>query len=100
MKKNVWLLGSLLVMTSIWAQAQRSNAYSDVLSLFREWRAFEQPPLYNGAPDYRKSTFEKRRHAFMQLQKRLQQIDTTGWSRTQQSDWMILWGEMNGYDFN
>ncbi|HSR38464.1 MAG TPA: hypothetical protein VLL95_06075 [Phnomibacter sp.] len=45
MKKHVWLLGSLLVMTSIWAQAQRSNKYSDVLSLFREWRAFEQPPL-------------------------------------------------------
>lgn len=100
MKKHVWLLGSLLVMTSIWAQAQRSNAYPDLLSLFREWRSFEKPPLYNGAPDYRKVTFEKRRPAFLQLQKRLQQIDTSGLSRSQQSDWMILWAEMNGYDFN
>jgi hypothetical protein len=100
MKRYVWLLGSLLLMTSFRAQAQRSNAYSDLLSLFREWRAFEQPPLYNGAPDYRKATFEKRSPAFQQLQKRLLQIDTSSWSRSQQSDWLIVWAEMNGYDFN
>jgi hypothetical protein len=100
MKKNVWLISFVLAISCLVAQAQRINAYADLQVLFREWRAFEQPPLHNGAPDYRKVTFEKRRPAFLQLQKRLQQIDTTGWSKQQQSDWMIVWAEMNGYDFN
>jgi hypothetical protein len=94
------LLGVLVLNTGFSQPKESAGNYNSLLQLFREWRAFEQPPIYNGAPDYRKATFEKRRSAFLQLQKRLQQIDTTGWTRPQQSDCMIVWAEMNGYDFN
>nr|WP_020537642.1 hypothetical protein [Lewinella cohaerens] len=69
-------------------------------SLFTEWRAFETPPLLNGVPDYTAATFEKRWPNFKTLQRKLQGIDTSGWSITKQVDWRIVRAEMNGYRFN
>ncbi len=77
-----------------------SNDYQDLVSLFKDWRTFENPPLLDGAPDYTKETFEKRWPKFQELQKSLKQIDTTNWSIENKADWMIVWAEMNGYDFN
>jgi len=37
---------------------------------------------------------------FKELLSSLQAIDTTNWSVENQGDWMIVWAEMNGYDFN
>jgi len=77
-----------------------SNEYQDLVALFKEWRTFENPPLLDGAPDYTAETFEKRWPRFKELQSSLQAIDTTNWSVENQVDWMIVWAEMNGYDFN
>jgi hypothetical protein len=77
-----------------------SNNYADLLDLFNEWRAFEKPPLRNGAPDYTAETFEKRQPRFSELQSALQAIDTSNWPIANKVDWMIVWAEMNGYDFN
>ena len=77
-----------------------TNAYSDLVDLFKDWRAFEAPPLHQGAPDYRAATFEKRWPQFQQLQMNLKSIDTSEWPVEQRIDWMIVWAEMNGFDFN
>jgi hypothetical protein len=77
-----------------------SNNYTDLLDLFNEWRAFEKPPLRNGAPDYTAETFEKRQPRFSELQSALQAIDTSNWPIANKVDWMLVWAEMNGYDFN
>ena len=77
-----------------------TNAYEDLISLFRIWREFENPPKRDGAPDYTQATFEQRWPKFKELQQRLIQIDTTNWSIPEQVDWMLVWAEMNGYDFN
>lgn len=74
--------------------------YTDLEALFSDWRAFENPPMLEGAPDYRKSTFEQRMPEFEELQTRLLQMDTSGWSIPEQVDWRIVWAEMNGFDFN
>ena len=77
-----------------------SNDYQDLVTLFKDWRAFENPPKLDGAPDYTKATFEKRWPKFLELQKTLKSIDTSNWSIENKVDWMIVWAEMNGYDFN
>ncbi|WP_424963298.1 hypothetical protein [Ekhidna sp.] len=74
--------------------------YDDLIDLFVEWRDFEDPPLLNGAPDYRKETFDERYEAFRELQNKLLAMDTAGWSAAEKIDWKIVWAEMNGYDFN
>ena len=77
-----------------------SNNYKDLVALFKDWRSFETPPKLEGAPDYRKTTFNERMPAFKQLRERHATIDTTGWSIPNKIDWMIVWAEMNGFDFN
>ncbi|MEM7297243.1 MAG: hypothetical protein AAF391_03135 [Bacteroidota bacterium] len=98
------LILSLLFSCATPPQEQKitkSNAsYQDLTELFSEWRAFENPPLFDGAPDYRKETFENRHSEFKSLQNRLLSMDTAGWSTPEKIDWKIVWAEMNGYDFN
>ena len=78
----------------------KTNSYDDLVTLFKEWRTFENPPKLDGAPDYTKATFEKRWPQFKELQNQLKVIDTSNWSIANQVDWMIVWAEMNGFDFN
>jgi hypothetical protein len=82
------------------APAPASRDYQDLTALFKAWRAFEAPPRREGAPDYTAATFAQRWPEFQRLQAQLQAIDTTGWPREQRVDWLIVWAEMNGYDFN
>lgn len=80
-------------------QKERAT-YDDLVELFVEWRDFEDPPLYNGAPDYRSVAFDERQAEFKKLQNRLLAMDTAGWSVPEKIDWKIVCAEMNGYDFN
>ena len=77
-----------------------SANHQDLVALFKEWRAFEKPPLLNGAPDYTAKTFEKRLPDFKKLQAKLLSIDTAGWTIEHKADWHIILAEMNGFDFN
>ena len=86
--------------TIAFSQVNKSSDYTALVSLFKEWRVFEKPPLRNGAPDYTVEAFNKRWPAFKTLQSRLNSIDTVSWSIEHKVDWMIVWAEMNGYDFN
>ncbi len=82
------------------AQAQSGDGYPALLDLFEDWRAFERPPMRDGAPDYTAATFDARDADFRALRARLTALDTTGWSVPEQVDWHLVWAEMNGYDFN
>jgi hypothetical protein len=77
-----------------------SGSYQGLVTLFREWRSFETPPLLDGAPDYTAETFKKRLPEFKKLQAKLEAMDTASWPIEQKVDWHIVKAEMNGYDFN
>lgn len=81
-------------------QIQSTDTYEDFLRFFKEWRAFEAPPLREGAPDYTMTTFENRWPTFKKLQSKLLAMDITGWTVAEQVDWNLVKAEMNGYDFN
>ena len=76
------------------------DSHEQLVAFYKTWRAFEQPPLKNGAPDYTQATFTSRMPAFKKLKAQLLAIDTTAWPIEQQADWHVLMAEMNGYDFN
>ncbi len=82
------------------AESSDSKKYDDLLTLFNEWREFEQPPMKDGAPDYTAATFDSRYAEFRDYQERLRAIDPAGWPVAQQVDWHIVRAEMNGFDFN
>ena len=89
---------SLLPLTSE-AQASSPPSWTDLTTLFAEWRAFERPALREGAPDYTTAAMARKRADLRNWQARLQAIDTTGWSTEQQIDWHLVRAEMNGLDF-
>ncbi len=80
--------------------AQHSRTYSQLLSLFSEWRTFEQPPRLSGVPDYSTPTNTRRLASLRRMQARLKAIDTTGWTVREQIDHHLVRAEMNGMEYH
>ena len=106
MNRAAHLVVMLFVGTASYGQvpptigAQGSSpSYSALTRLFTEWRAFERPPLRNGAPDYTAASMARKHAELRSWQSRLNAIDTTGWTTEQQIDWHLVRAEMNGLDF-
>ena len=71
---------SLIIFMFLPATGQENNNYEQLHEFFFLWRDFENPPLREGAPDYTKGQFNKRRRIFKSLEKKLAKIDTTDWT--------------------
>ncbi|MGH8286170.1 MAG: hypothetical protein ACRETT_10440, partial [Steroidobacteraceae bacterium] len=76
------------------------GTYQDLVALFADWRAFERPPMREGAPDYTAETLVRKHDELKRYQARLGAISTNGWPVEQQVDYHLLRAEMNGLDFN
>jgi hypothetical protein len=77
-----------------------ASTHDDLVRLFEDWRAFESPPLLDGAPDYTAERFEARQPEYLELRARLDAFDISGWPIPERVDWHLVRAEMNGYDFN
>lgn len=76
------------------------GTYDDLAALFADWRAFEHPPVRDGAPDYTAGTFTRKHGELKVYQDRLAAITPGNWPVAQQVDYHLLRAEMNGFDFN
>ena len=94
------LLASLLASLAAAAGANETLTHDDLVALFADWRAFESPPLLDGAPDYTEQRFEARQPGFAALRARLDAFEIDDWRIPEQVDWHLVSAEMNGYDFN
>ncbi len=77
-----------------------ASSYADLLGLFEDWRDFESPPLFQGAPDYRAATNAQRAGELKAFQARLNAMDIAAWPIAEQVDWHLVRAEMNGMEFN
>mgnify|MGYP001813999318 CR=1 FL=1 len=93
------ILVLVLMATAIPLPAVAADSHDDLVRLFEAWRAFETPPLVNGAPDYTEKTSVTRAAELPEWQARLAAIDTKGWSIEDQVDWHLVRAEMNGMEF-
>ncbi len=82
------------------AQAPPVTGYPELLALFADWRAFEKPPLRDGAHDFTAATVARRHAELAGYRARLAAIDTTDWSVEQKVDLELVRAEMNGFDFD
>ncbi len=94
----------LLGLTSLLALALPASAapgrYEDLVALFEEWRAFQQPRFAAGVPDYGAAAMAEQLRGLRALQQRLGAIDATGWPVPQRVDWELVRAEMNGLEFD
>ncbi len=94
------LVAVLLLTTPLLAPAQ-GRGYDRLVTLFNEWRTFEEPPrLTGGVPDYTPATNARRLAGLRRLQARLRAVDTTGWAVKEQVDLHLVRAEMNGMDYH
>jgi hypothetical protein len=80
--------------------AAPSSSYQDLTALFTEWRAFQQPKLVDGVPDYTAPAMATQHRDLPAIQQRLAAIDPSGWPVPHQVDYQIVKAEMNGLDFD
>jgi hypothetical protein len=73
--------------------------YAELLSLFNEFRTFQQRGDVNGVPDYTAATMEKEYNELKISQSRLAAIDPTSWPVSEQIDYHLTRAEMNGLEF-
>ena len=99
MLSRICLFVGVLLLAAT-ANAESGSTHDELLVLFEDWRAFESPPLLDGAPDYTAEQFAARDAEFQALRARLQSFDIDDWPIPQQVDWHLVRAEMNGYDFN
>jgi hypothetical protein len=82
------------------ARAATSTRYDDLVALFTDWRAFQQPRRVNGVPDYSPPAMAAQHRELAAYRRRLAAFDTTGWPTSAQVDYQIVRAEMNGLDFD
>jgi len=96
-------LATVLLASAFLAQAAAAAGappgYDGLLKLFEDWRAFEHPPLKDGAPDYTAATFERRHQELKAYRDRLEAIDASNWPVEARVDQALVRAEMNGFDF-
>jgi hypothetical protein len=81
------------------ADAPAAPGYDAFARFFEEWRAFEHPPMKDGAPDYTAATFARRQQELKSYRDRLEAIDTSAWPVEQRVDQALVRAEINGFDF-
>jgi hypothetical protein len=89
----------VLAAPATFADTPSPAGYDGLVKLFEEWRAFEHPPLRDGAPDYTAATFARRHAELPAWQARLAAIDTAAWPVEARVDHRLVAAEMNGFDF-
>jgi len=96
------LVAVVVAAASVLLGAQSTPAsYQQLLNLFAEWRAFEEPPrLSGGVPDYSPETNQRRLRELTALQAKLKAIDQKGWTIAQQVDHHLVRAEMNGMEYH
>ena len=82
------------------ARATTPTRYDDLVTLFADWRAFQQPRRVSGVPDYTPRAMAVQQRELATYRRRLAAFDTTGWPTPAQVDYHIVRAEMNGLDFD
>jgi hypothetical protein len=88
-----------LATPASFAETAAPPGYDKLVQLFEDWRAFERPPLKDGAPDYTAATVARRLQELKAYRDRLEALDTRSWPVEARIDQSLVRAEMNGFDF-
>jgi hypothetical protein len=101
----------LVLLTTGLAHAQGTNPpasapvgtilhdHAELVALFDDWRAFVQPTISGGVPDYSAAAMAQKAAALPDYRARLKNVDIRTWSAAAQNDYRLVEAEMNGFDF-
>jgi hypothetical protein len=97
---GVCLLTGMVAGSGAAGASPPASTHDDLVSFFREWRAFQKPKLVDGVPDYGAGAMAAQQRELEAFRKRLAAFDTSGWPIAQQVDYEIVRAELAGLDFD
>ena len=74
--------------------------YDQLTTLFDDWKVFQRPAMKDGIPDYSREAMAAQYEGLRSYRERLADIDTTGWPVPARVNYVLLWAEMNGMEFD
>jgi len=77
-----------------------AGGYADLLTFYRDFRAFQKPKLVDGVPDYTPAAMAAQQRELATYRSRLAVIDPGAWPIPQQVDFHVVRAEVNGLDFD
>ena len=80
--------------------APPGGSYADLLTFYKDFRAFQKPKLVGGVPDYTAAAMAAQQKELETYKARLAAIDPGAWPIPQQVDYYIVRAELNGLDFD
>lgn len=80
--------------------AEAKDSRSDLVNLWKEWRAFEAPAVVNCVPDYSQEAMTKKVAGLETFKARLAAINSDRWGERDKIDRRLVEAEMNGLDFD
>ena len=81
-------------------QMKPTANYEDLIQLFKDFRAYQEPPAVNGVHDYSVDTMSEQARRLPDLRARLESIETSGWDISRKVDHALMRAEMNGLEFD
>jgi hypothetical protein len=82
------------------ATAAPPTDYANLVALFDSLLELRRPAVVDGVPDYSAAAIDARRAAVADLRSEFEEIDTAGWTVSQQVDHMLVWAQLNAADFD
>jgi hypothetical protein len=94
------VLGLLVLTMAGSAAPAATGGHAALVELFAEWRAFERPPLLDGAPDYTEASLARQLAGLQDYRARLAALDPAGWPLEHRIDHALVRAQLNGHEFN
>ena len=99
---------ALLLCTSAFARGNehhrkpsaRFKSYTDLVSLYKDFRRIITPRLVGGIPDYTAPAMKKSYDSLKLLLARWKALDTAGWTIDQKIDFRLVGAQLHGEEFN
>ena len=77
-----------------------SSSYDELVTLFNQFREYQEPPISGGLPDLSAAAVDQRFKGLDVYQKRLAALEIDDWPIWQQADYHLVRAEMNAVDFH
>ncbi len=102
--KSAWFLGFMIFFLFLFSGGKELHSqekdYTELLSLYKEFKQVQQPVMNQRVPDYTPDAMAEQYSRLENLQRKLTEMNCDEWAMPQKIDYHLVRAEMNGLEYN